>query len=94
VPDSATCTCALVDVSSGTEGFKRTEFGLRDPNCPIHPAIPPEVAPPIYVETPPNKADAAWERLLRLRDEARALGIEVDEAWPIQRLIEEIATKS
>ena len=62
------------------------------------PEIPPEVAPPIPVETPPipvetppNQADAAWERLLKLRDEARALGIEVDEAWPIQRLVEEIA---
>ena len=53
---------------------------------------PPEAAPPIPAETPPNKADTAWERLLKLREEARALGIEVDEAWPIQRLIEEIAS--
>jgi hypothetical protein len=60
--------------------------------CAVH--EPPEVAPPIPVETPPNKADAAWERLLKLREEARALGIEVDDAWPIQRLIEEIASKS
>lgn len=44
-------------------------------------------------EPQPNRTDAAWERLLKLRDEARALGIEVDEAWPIQRLIEEIATR-
>lgn len=51
---------------------------------------PPEVAPPVPAQVPDNKADAAWERLLKLRDEARALGIEVDEAWPIQRLIEEI----
>lgn len=56
--------------------------------------IPPEEAPPIPVETPPNQADAAWERLLKLRDEARVLGIEVDDAWPVQRLIEEIGAKS
>lgn len=53
--------------------------------------VPPEVAPAIPVETPPNNADAAWERLLRLRVEATELGIEVDDGWPIQRLIEEIA---
>jgi len=56
--------------------------------------IPPEVAPTIPAETPPNQADTAWERLLKLREEARALGIEVDDAWPIQRLVEEIAAKS
>lgn len=45
-------------------------------------------------ETPPNRADSEWERLLRLRVEAVELGIEVDDAWPIQRLVEEIAAKS
>lgn len=39
----------------------------------------------------PNRTDAAWERLLRLRDEARSLGIEVDDAWPIKELLDEIA---
>jgi hypothetical protein len=56
--------------------------------------IPPETAPPILAETPPNRADAAWERLLKLRVEATELGIEVDDAWPIQRLVEEIAARS
>jgi hypothetical protein len=39
----------------------------------------------------PNKADAAWEELLRLRDEARALGIDVKDSWPIVELKREIA---
>jgi hypothetical protein len=56
--------------------------------------IPPVVAPAIPVQAPVNKADAAWERLLKLRDEARALGIDVDDSWPAQRLVEEIAAKS
>jgi len=39
----------------------------------------------------PNAADAAWERLVKLRAEAEELGIVVDQAWPIVRLEEEIA---
>lgn len=42
----------------------------------------------------PNKADAAWERLQALREEARALGVEVDEHWPIAQLEEEIARRT
>lgn len=42
----------------------------------------------------PNQADDAWERLVKLRDEARALGIDVDDRWPIARLEEEIARVS
>lgn len=41
----------------------------------------------------PNKADAAWERLQELRAEARDLGIDVDDAWPIALLEREIAAK-
>lgn len=89
----AECTCEIVDVSLGSDGYVTKRLGLRDPACPLHP-VPPEVAPPIAAETPENRADAAWERLLKLRDEARELGIEVDDAWPAQRLIEEIAAKS
>lgn len=37
-----------------------------------------------------NQADAAWEELRRLRAEARDLGIDVDDRWPIMRLREEI----
>ena len=54
----------------------------------------PEGSEAIPVEPPENKSDAAWERLLKLRVEARALGIDVDDSWPIQRLVEEIAAKS
>jgi hypothetical protein len=50
--------------------------------------IRPDVATPL-----PNKADAAWEELRQLRIRARDLGIEVDEAWPIQRLVEEIGAR-
>ena len=39
----------------------------------------------------PNKADAAWAELERLREQARALGIEVSERWSIANLREEIA---
>jgi hypothetical protein len=39
----------------------------------------------------PNKADAAWEELEALRSEARNLGVQVDDRWPIVRLREEIA---
>lgn len=51
---------------------------------------PPEVA---QVESYPlrNAADDAWAELLSLREEATALGIEVDESWPIDRLRKEIA---
>jgi hypothetical protein len=42
----------------------------------------------------PNQADDAWERLAKLRDEARVLGIDVDDRWPIARLEEEIARAS
>lgn len=41
----------------------------------------------------PNAADRAWQELLALREEARALGIEVSDAWPIDRLQREIALK-
>lgn len=34
----------------------------------------------------PNKADAAWEELQTLRAQARKLGIEVDDKWPIAEL--------
>lgn len=34
----------------------------------------------------PNKADAAWEELQRLRAEALELGVEVDERWPLTEL--------
>ena len=50
----------------------------------------PEHATPLS-----NKADAAWVELERLREQAAALGVEVDERWPIARLREEIdATES
>jgi hypothetical protein len=42
----------------------------------------------------PNKADDAWARLLELRDEARALGIEVDLAWSIAELERVIRERS
>lgn len=42
----------------------------------------------------PNRADDAWARLLQLRADAQALGIAVDERWPIDRLEEEIARAS
>ena len=38
----------------------------------------------------PNKADAAWAELMRLREQARDLGVDVDERWSIARLREEI----
>jgi hypothetical protein len=41
----------------------------------------------------PNKADEAWSRIEELRAEARALGVEVDERWPIARLEQEIAAR-
>jgi hypothetical protein len=52
--------------------------------------VPPE-AEAIKSYPLPNAADAAWEELLALRAQAAELGIEVDEAWPIVRLREEIA---
>lgn len=39
----------------------------------------------------PNRADAAWAELEALRVQARNLGIEVEDRWPIVRLREEIA---
>ena len=39
----------------------------------------------------PNAADDAWAELLKLRERARELGVEVSESWPIVRLREEIA---
>lgn len=48
----------------------------------------PDVASPL-----PNRADEAWARLESLRDEARALGVEVDDRWPIGRLEQEIAAR-
>lgn len=39
----------------------------------------------------PNRADAAWAELQRLREQAHGLGIDVDEVWSIARLEEEIA---
>jgi hypothetical protein len=54
----------------------------RPPNLPAEPG---ETRPL------PNRADAAWEELETLRSEARALGIAVDDHWPIARLREEIA---
>jgi hypothetical protein len=41
----------------------------------------------------PNKADEAWSRLESLRVEARALGVVVDDRWPIARLEQEIAAR-
>jgi hypothetical protein len=41
----------------------------------------------------PNRADNAWEDLIALREEARAMGIEVRDDWPINRLQREIAHK-
>jgi hypothetical protein len=41
----------------------------------------------------PNRADNAWEDLLALREEARTLGIDVRDSWPINRLQREIARK-
>jgi hypothetical protein len=38
----------------------------------------------------PNQADLAWKRLQALRAEARELGIDVDDRWPIARLESEI----
>lgn len=42
----------------------------------------------------PNKADAAWVRLEELREQARGLGIEVDDRWPIARIEQEIAARN
>lgn len=42
-------------------------------------------------EPVPNKADAAWEHLQKLRAEARELGIDVDDRSPIVELEEAIA---
>lgn len=39
----------------------------------------------------PNQADVAWEELERLRAEARSLGLEVNERWPLAILREEVA---
>lgn len=41
----------------------------------------------------PNRADAAWERLQKLRAEARELGIEVDDRDPLAELEELIARR-
>lgn len=51
---------------------------------------PPEVA---TVEAYPlrNAADDAWAELVALREKAAALDIQVSDAWPIDRLREEIA---
>jgi hypothetical protein len=38
-----------------------------------------------------NQADAAWGFLLSLRAKARELGIDVDEAWPVDVLERKIA---
>ena len=51
--------------------------------------LPPEAVTPVSVPVS-NKADAAWAELERLRAEARGLGIEVDERWPIVELREQI----
>lgn len=51
--------------------------------------LPPEVVTPASVPVP-NKADTAWLELERLRAQARQLGIEVDESWPIVELREQI----
>lgn len=50
--------------------------------------VRPDVATPL-----PNAADVAWSRLESLRAEARALGVEVDDRWPIARLEQEIAAR-
>lgn len=47
--------------------------------------------PHVVAEHSP-RADAAWDELQALRAEAAALGVDVDEAWPIDRLRTEIAT--
>jgi hypothetical protein len=41
-----------------------------------------------------NRADDAWQLLEQRRAEARALGIEVEDAWPLNRVEEEIADAS
>jgi hypothetical protein len=40
---------------------------------------------------PLSRADAAWEELQRLRAEARELGLEVDEGWPLAEIRERVA---
>ena len=55
--------------------------------------VPPEESTPErYVV--PNKADVAWEELQTLRAQARKLGIEVDDKWPIAELQAQIAAAS
>lgn len=48
----------------------------------------PDAATPL-----PNMADEAWSRLEELRVEARLLGVEVNDRWPIARLEQEIAAR-
>lgn len=53
---------------------------------------PEEVA--LAAHPVPNKADAAWEELQKLRARAREFGIEVDDHWPIAELQAQIEARS
>lgn len=53
--------------------------------------LPPRQDDDPQVKHPANQADESWAELERLRLEARSLGLEVDERWPLLALREQVA---